>query len=140
MDCIWFRTANARPGADDPTDKGFAGSVDADGDYEMTGNFWDMDTSGQTSTAGNATGKTTSEMKNRDTFTDAGWDFENTWCINGDRNDGYSYLQWQQFDEVGTRDTLIILVIMVVTVIGSVAFILLRRKRTEEHEHKDEDL
>ena len=58
--------------AEDPTDKGFAGSVETGGDYEMTGNFWDTVTSGQTSTAGNAMGKTTAEMQETANFTD--WD------------------------------------------------------------------
>ena len=55
---------------DDPTDKGFAGWVDTEGDYLMTGNFWDTEASGQSSTAGEATGKTTVEMMNIATFTD----------------------------------------------------------------------
>ncbi|MFO8109516.1 MAG: GLUG motif-containing protein [Thermoplasmata archaeon] len=61
-------------GTTDPTDKGFAGSVDTGGDYEMSGNFWDVETSGQTDTAGNATGKTTAEMRDITTFADVSWD------------------------------------------------------------------
>jgi hypothetical protein len=60
-------------GVADPTDKGFAGRVDTGGDYEMTGNFWDTQTSGQVSTAGNATGKTTAEMQDISTFSGAFW-------------------------------------------------------------------
>ncbi len=55
---------------DDPTDKGFAGIVDTGGEYEMTGNFWDTETSGQATTAGDAAGKTTAEMMDIATFTD----------------------------------------------------------------------
>ena len=37
-----------------PTGNGFAGSAVTDGGYEMTGNYWDVQTSGQSSTTGNA--------------------------------------------------------------------------------------
>ena len=42
--------------------------------------FWDIKTSGNTTSAG-GTGKTTAEMKTRSTFTDAGWDFIDTWNV-----------------------------------------------------------
>ncbi len=56
--------------------------------------FWDTETSG-TSTdpgggSGGATGKTTAEMEDEATFTDAGWDFTTPiWYINRTINDGY---------------------------------------------------
>jgi PKD repeat protein len=80
-------------GGTDPTDKGFAGGVDTGPDYTMKGNFWDKQTSMQTSTSGNATGKTTKAMKTRATFTGAGWDFASVWCI----GEGLTYplLRWQ---------------------------------------------
>jgi hypothetical protein len=40
----------------------------------VTDSFWDIDTSGQTTSDG-GTGKTTAEMQTMSTFTDAGWDF-----------------------------------------------------------------
>ncbi|MFO7997234.1 MAG: GLUG motif-containing protein [Dehalococcoidia bacterium] len=91
-------------GTADPTDKGFAGSVFTGGDYEMLGDFWDIETSGQTSTAGNATGKTTSEMQDISTFSGATWDIigvtdANTrnlsyiWNIVDDET--YPFLSWQ---------------------------------------------
>ena len=40
--------------------------------------FWDIQTSGQTNSAG-GTGKTTAEMKQQSTF--EGWDFINVWDI-----------------------------------------------------------
>jgi len=52
--------------------------------------FWDTETSGLTSSGG-GTGKTTEEMKTQSTFTDAGWDFTETWKM-----DGYPKLQWQK--------------------------------------------
>ena len=41
---------------------------------DVTNCFWDMETSGQTTSSG-GTGKTTAEMQMASTFTDAGWDF-----------------------------------------------------------------
>ena len=52
--------------------------------------FWDTETSGTAISAG-GTGKTTSQMKTRTTFTDAGWDFIIIWGINGITNDGYPF-------------------------------------------------
>jgi hypothetical protein len=42
--------------------------------------FWDIETTGQTTSAG-GTGKTTAEMKTESTFTNAGWDFIEIWNI-----------------------------------------------------------
>ena len=59
--------------------------------------FWDVETSGQTSSAG-GTGKTTTEMKTLSTFTSADWDFdyddgdEADWFI---QIDEYPILVWQ---------------------------------------------
>jgi hypothetical protein len=60
--------------------------------------FWDMTTSGQTTSAG-GTGKTTLEMQRQSTFTAAGWDFvgesangtAEVWGI--DENRGYPFLR-----------------------------------------------
>jgi hypothetical protein len=90
-------------GAEDPTDKGFAGSVDLGGDYQMAGNFWDIQTSGQSSTAGDATGKTTAEMQDVSTFSGATWDITavapgvtfpaHTWNIVDGQS--YPFLGWE---------------------------------------------
>jgi hypothetical protein len=66
--------------------------------------FWDKEASGVNKSEG-GTGKTTLEMKNPSTFTDAGWDFmketsngeENTWGINPNENGGYPFLKWQGY-------------------------------------------
>lgn len=42
--------------------------------------FWDTETSAQISSAG-GTGITTAQMQTLSTFTDAGWDFDDTWII-----------------------------------------------------------
>lgn len=56
-----------------------------------TNSFWDITTSGQT-TSDLGTVKTTAEMKTKLTFTNAGWVFPATWSISGTLNDGYPYL------------------------------------------------
>jgi hypothetical protein len=77
-------------GTGDPTSNGFCGEIDNSGDYEDSGNFFDADESNQDTSAGNATPKTTNEMKTLSTF--SGWDMNYT---NVDLNDGYPYLSWQ---------------------------------------------
>jgi hypothetical protein len=54
--------------------------------------FWDVETSGKTTSRG-GTGKTTTEMQTASTFLDAGWDFDDIWMI----CEGVDYprLQWQ---------------------------------------------
>ncbi|MCF8358198.1 MAG: T9SS type A sorting domain-containing protein [Prolixibacteraceae bacterium] len=86
------------------TNKGFCGSTL--GEYEITGCFWDTETSGASSSAGEATGKTTAEMTTYSTFFNAGWDFldESTngsndyWGINSEDNGGYPFLAWQGYE------------------------------------------
>jgi parallel beta-helix repeat protein len=77
-----------------PTDKGFVGSVIGG---TLSNCFWDTETSGQSTSSGEAAGevegKTTAEMKTKSTFTDAGWDFTDVWYMrNGVM---YPVLQWQ---------------------------------------------
>ncbi|ACF14527.1 GLUG domain protein [Chloroherpeton thalassium ATCC 35110] len=58
----------------------------------VTNSFWDTETSGQSSSEG-GTGKTTAEMMQASTFTNAGWDFATIWRI--DEGNSYPELQWQ---------------------------------------------
>jgi len=54
--------------------------------------YWDITTSGQTTSAGvGVVGKETHEMKEFVTYID--WDFQNTWIIHPDLNDGYPFLR-----------------------------------------------
>jgi hypothetical protein len=62
----------------------------------VTHSFWDIETSGQTTSA-DGTGKTTSEMQAQATFTDAGWNFDDIWAIASEENDGYPSLIWAGF-------------------------------------------
>ncbi|MCF8231536.1 MAG: T9SS type A sorting domain-containing protein [Bacteroidales bacterium] len=76
---------------------GFSGEENDNGDAG-TGNFWDTENSGWSTSyeEGNGeTGKTTAEMKTRSTFTDAGWDFDNIWAISSGYNSGYPNLDAQ---------------------------------------------
>jgi len=70
----------------------------------ISNSFWDIETSGQTTSAG-GTGKTTAEMQTRSTFTNAGWDFTNEtangtediwWILEGQ---DYPRLWWEQIEE-----------------------------------------
>ncbi len=79
--------------ATDPIDKGFAGGTSTGSGFEMRGNFWDVQTSKQTATSGNAKGMNTSFMKTRTTFTMADWDFRNVWCMI--ERETYPLLRWQ---------------------------------------------
>jgi len=54
--------------------------------------FWDVETSGQNESM-RGTGLTTAEMKRRSTFTDAGWDFTDVWCMID--NVTYPLFRWQ---------------------------------------------
>ncbi|PKD18799.1 hypothetical protein APR41_17480, partial [Salegentibacter salinarum] len=60
----------------------------------VTSSFWDTETTGQNSSSG-GTGKSTTEMKEASTFTDAGWDFDAVWHIGEPQgsNNTYPYLQ-----------------------------------------------
>jgi len=86
-----------------PTDKGFAGSTVTDGGYEMAGNYWDVEASGQSSTTGDATGFTTGEMMDISTY--EGWSIAAvdgpgrrntayTWNIV--EGETYPFLSWQR--------------------------------------------
>ena len=78
--------------ADDPTGKGFVG--EELGTHTYTSNFFDSEASNQdTDTIGAAEPKTTAEMKDIETFTDAGWDIDLT--TEADPTDGYPFLSWQ---------------------------------------------
>lgn len=75
--------------------KGFAARVVEGLNYEMNGNFWDIETSQQGGTAGGATGALSSQMKKPNTFINAGWNFANTWGMDPLINNGYPCLLWQ---------------------------------------------
>ncbi|MFV0540712.1 MAG: GLUG motif-containing protein [Aestuariibaculum sp.] len=63
----------------------------------LENNIWNTETSGQTKGVGNnasaegVIGKTTTEMQTQSTFTNAGWDFANTWDIACN----YPTLKWE---------------------------------------------
>jgi hypothetical protein len=72
--------------------------------------FWDTETSGKSSSAGDATGLMTEQMQTESTFTDAGWDFvgettngsEDIWKIREATD--YPRLSWEQYGGSGTGE------------------------------------
>ncbi|MEI7024762.1 S-layer homology domain-containing protein [Paenibacillus sp. y28] len=62
------------------------------GTETIDNSFYDMDTTGQND-VGRGDGKSTAQMKTQSTYSDAGWDFENTWGIQSSHNKGYPYLR-----------------------------------------------
>jgi hypothetical protein len=61
----------------------------------ITASFWDTETSGMNESPG-GTGKTTLEMKDQSTFTDAGWDFVYIWGMLSEINNAYPHLLWEE--------------------------------------------
>ena len=86
-----------------PFNRGFLGSpVDA-ADHIFTNNFFDTETSSQSSDEmGGATGKTTTEMQTQSTFTDAGWNFTSIWT--GGNTDYPTLRAFGDIDEDGELD------------------------------------
>lgn len=70
---------------------GFIGRNDSKLDSNC---FWDIEHSQNFESSG-GTGITTTEMKDINTFLDAGWDFENIWAIDGVTNNGYPFFRDQ---------------------------------------------
>ncbi|MEX2397889.1 MAG: cadherin-like beta sandwich domain-containing protein, partial [Balneolales bacterium] len=79
---------------DDPEIGGLVG-INEDG--TVTTSFWDTESSGQDDSAGGE-GKTTAEMHDVTTFENEGWDFEEDWGINSEKNGGYPFLNLQDYD------------------------------------------
>ena len=76
---------------------GLIGNVDIFTYGTTTASFWDTETSNQGTSYG-GTGRTTAQMKEQLTFTNAGWDFASVWSMDGVNNDGYPYLKWQAYE------------------------------------------
>jgi hypothetical protein len=70
----------------------YVGGLVGDGHVEVFASFWDIETSGQTSSAV-GTGKTTAELQDANTFIDYGWGCSSVWTID-DGND-YPRLWWE---------------------------------------------
>jgi len=68
--------------------------------------FWDTQSSGWSTSASSATGKTTAEMKTYSTFFSGTWDLQcetsngtaNYWGISSSANGGYPFLSWQGYN------------------------------------------
>jgi hypothetical protein len=80
-------------------DENVGGLIGYFGDDGVSSSFWDVEVSGKTTSDGGV-GKTTLEMKNPNTFIDAGWDFAGAPGGPGDiwvepEGGGYPILTWQ---------------------------------------------
>jgi hypothetical protein len=72
-------------------------------DGSITASFWDIETTGQATSACSATGLTTAQMKDVRSYLEAGWDFQgesvngtdDVWGWSASENDGYPFLSWQ---------------------------------------------
>ena len=84
-------------GTTNPTDKGFLGGVNTSHPYNMSANFWDIDTSNQSSSVGDVEGKTTVELQTLSTFIDAGWDIIIKGEHNGSLNAGVWYFETNEY-------------------------------------------
>jgi hypothetical protein len=88
---------------------GFIGE-DVDGETEITNSFWNGEKSDLTVTCGNgspcggATKSTTTLMNTEYTFTNATWDFEDIWKMDGFNNQKYPFFLWQTVDEAPEPD------------------------------------
>ena len=76
--------------------KDIGGLIGKNDSSSVVNGFWDMDISGLDSSAG-GTGRSTANMKTESNFTDAGWNFTDTWLIDLAENDGYPILKWELF-------------------------------------------
>jgi hypothetical protein len=85
-----------------PTGSGFIGSYSS---ASSSANFYDLQTTGQTTSAGNATACSTSVMKTMGNFSSAGWDFicetvrgtNDYWGRNTTDNNEYPWLAWEGY-------------------------------------------
>lgn len=82
--------------ATSPVNKGFCGSVGVAS--SMSTCYWDIQTSLQTSSSGNATGKTTAEMIDALIYNSMAWDMTTIWVIEAGVNGGYPYLRTNPTD------------------------------------------
>ena len=72
------------------------GLIGSDNEGSEENSFWDVEASGITESDGGV-GKTTAEMKTQSTFTDAGWNFDETWIMV--EHVSYPLFQWQDMPE-----------------------------------------
>tara|TARA_R110002096_G_scaffold183757_3_gene361805 strand:+ start:7126 stop:14862 length:7737 start_codon:yes stop_codon:yes gene_type:complete len=73
---------------------GFVGfrNTNYSGTNIIMASYWDSQTAGTNSSDGGS-GRTSTEMKTKSTFTNVSWDFSDIWEINGAKNDGYPTLK-----------------------------------------------
>ena len=67
------------------------------GSVTVANSFYNSETSNGAG-SGAGTAKTTAEMKTESAYTGAGWNFDETWNMDDDGNNGYPFLLWQTFN------------------------------------------
>ncbi|MFA5745820.1 MAG: chitobiase/beta-hexosaminidase C-terminal domain-containing protein [archaeon] len=72
-----------------PINRGFSGTTVISSGM----NFWNIDTSLQSTSPSVATGLSNEAMQNIDSFQNLGWNFTTIWAINPSINNGYPYLK-----------------------------------------------
>lgn len=65
---------------------------DTSGKMSISSVYWNSDLSSINSDLVGAVGKTSEQLKQKDTY--ANWNFDTVWKINSDKNDGYPYLSY----------------------------------------------
>ncbi len=73
------------------------GLIGYNSDSSSNNSFWDIEASGQSSSAGGS-GKTTEEMQNQDTYVN--WDFDSIWMLNSGINNGYPFFYYQNINNI----------------------------------------
>lgn len=97
------------------------------------GNYFNTETTGQTTSAGNAAGRTTEEM----TWTAASntyvsWNFESIWVIQNGMNNGYPFLRWEGAPKITTD---LVKDVLVQTVIAEGSIVALGLADITQHGH-----
>ncbi|WP_175526560.1 MBG domain-containing protein, partial [Rhodonellum ikkaensis] len=83
---------------------GSVGGISGGGSI-ISNSFWDKETTGQEGNADGGTGLLTAELKDKNLYLNASWDFETVWEIKVSAEDegyiSYPYLQAFTYDEIG---------------------------------------
>lgn len=80
----------------------FTGGLVGENSVTVLASFWDIETTGQSSSNGGGTPKTATEMKRQSTFTEAGWDFIEIWNIG--ENQTYPFLRIHSAGDINHDD------------------------------------
>ncbi len=111
----------------------------------VSNSFWDNETSSQ-STSASGEGKTTTEMKDINTYLNAGWDIvavsnpddsnpDYTWNIVD--GESYPFLSWEHEPSSGSPWRILLLIAAIVIALAAVLFMMKRKPREEEAQDEE---